>query len=62
VSTGGNYARFAGKEIARALGIMSMDPKDCTDELDDLTPKQLETFADWEAKLKAKYPAVGKVW
>ncbi len=59
--TGGSYAHFAGKEVARALGKMSMDSKDCTDKVDDLTPEQLKTLEDWEAKLKAKYPVVGKV-
>lgn len=58
---GGSYAKFAGKEVARALGKMSMDPKDCIDKVDDLTPEQLKTLEDWETKLKAKYPLVGKV-
>ena len=58
---GGSYAHFAGKEVARALGKMTMDPKDCTDKVDDLTPEQLKTLEDWETKLKAKYPVVGKV-
>ncbi len=40
---------------------MSMDPKDCVDKVDDLTPEQLKTLGDWEFKLKAKYPVVGKV-
>ena len=59
--TGGSYANFAGKEVARALGKMSMDAKDCSAKVDDLTPEQLKTLEDWEAKLKAKYPIVGKV-
>ena len=58
---GGSYAKFAGKEVARALGKMSMDPEDCTDKVDDLTQEQLKTLEDWETKLKAKYPVVGKV-
>ena len=52
---------FAGKECARALAKMSMDAKDCSAALDDLTPEQLKTLEDWEAKLKAKYPTVGQV-
>lgn len=58
--TGGSYAIFAGKEVARALGKMTLDVKDCTDKVDDLTPEQMKTLEDWEAKLKAKYPLVGK--
>jgi hypothetical protein len=58
--SGGSYALFAGKEVARALGKMTLDPKDCTDDVDDFTPEQLKTLEGWEAKLKDKYPIVGK--
>ncbi len=47
--------------MARALAKMSMEAKDCCAEVGDLTQEQLKTLEDWEAKLKAKYPCVGKV-
>ena len=58
---GGSYSIFAGKEVARALAKMTLDPKDCCAKLDDLSPEQLKVLEDWEVKLKAKYPTVGKV-
>ena len=60
--TGGGYHIFAGREAARALGKMSLDPKDCTAELDDLSEKELGVLADWEAKFNQKYNIVGQVW
>ena len=58
---GGAYAIYAGKEVARALGLMSLKAEDCTAELDGLTEKQLETLGDWETKFRGKYPIVGQV-
>ena len=52
---------FAGKECARALGKMTMDQKDCTAKVDDLTEAQLKTLSDWEGKFSKKYAEVGKV-
>lgn len=52
---------FAGKEVSRALGLMSLDKADCNAHLDDLTDKQLQTLEDWEKKFRDKYPVVGKV-
>ena len=52
---------FAGKEVARALAKMTLDPKDCCAKLNDLSPEQLKVLEDWEVKLKAKYPTVGTV-
>ena len=58
---GGSYALFAGKECARALGKMTMDAKDCSGSVDDLTEGQMKTLHDWEEKFRSKYPEVGKV-
>lgn len=58
---GGGYAAFAGKECARALAKMSMSAADICGNLDDCSEKELGVLADWEAKLSAKYKAVGKV-
>ena len=61
VSAGGSYALFAGKECARALGKMTMDAKDCTAEVSDLSEAQLKTLSDWEEKFQKKYDQVGTV-
>lgn len=52
---------FAGKEVARALAKMSLKPEDLNGDLADCTPKELGVLAEWEAKLTAKYAAVGRV-
>lgn len=58
---GGGYAAFAGKECARALAKMSMNAADISGDLDGCSEKELGVLADWEAKLSAKYKAVGTV-
>ena len=58
---GGGYAIFAGKEVARALGIMSLKEEDCSADLSGLSEKQLHTLHEWEEKFKTKYSIVGKV-
>jgi len=55
------YGVYAGKEISRALGKMSLDLADCTGELDDLTEKQKTVLAQWEEKFNKKYPIVGEI-
>jgi hypothetical protein len=57
---GGGYAHFAGREVARALAVMSLDPKDCSADLAGVTPKQRETLGDWVAKFEKKYKVVGQ--
>ena len=52
---------FAGKEVARALGLMSLKEEDCSADLTDLTEKQLHTLHEWEEKFKTKYDIVGLV-
>ena len=60
--SGGGYACFAGKEVARALATMSLDAAVVgSADVSDCDAKQLTTLADWETKLSAKYPAVGRV-
>ena len=59
--TGGGYAIFAGKEVARALGLMSLKEEDCSADLDGLSEKQLHTLHEWEEKFQTKYDIVGSV-
>lgn len=58
---GGGYALFAGKEVARALALMSLKGEDCSADIDDLTERQKETLKEWLAKFELKYPVVGEV-
>jgi len=58
---GGGYHIFAGREISRALGIMSISEKECNDNLADFTPRQHEILADWERKFNEKYTIVGRI-
>lgn len=52
---------FAGEEVSRALGLMSLEADDCCGELADLTPRQLEVLDEWVAKFRGKYHVVGRV-
>ena len=58
---GGGYEVFAGKEVARALAVMSLKAEDCTSNLEGVTEKQLGTLKEWEDKFLTKYPVVGEV-
>lgn len=59
--SGSSYSVFAGKEAARALGVMSIKPEDCTGDISDLTEKQLQTLRQWKTKFESKYPVVGRL-
>mmetsp|Transcript_18867 Transcript_18867/g.32248 ORF Transcript_18867/g.32248 Transcript_18867/m.32248 type:complete len:242 (-) Transcript_18867:476-1201(-) len=52
---------FAGKECARALALMSTEPEDCTDRVEDLSAPERETLRDWQSKFTNKYPVVGRL-
>lgn len=51
---------FAGRECARALGLMSTELSDCSDDLGGLTLSELDTLRDWQGRFWAKYPVVGR--
>lgn len=56
----GVYSVLAGKEVARALAVMSLKADDCTADLAGVTPKHLDTLRGWIARFERKYPVVGK--
>ena len=60
-SAGAGYHVLAGKEVARALALMSLKPEDCTSDLTGLTEKQLQTLKQWEERYHRQYPVVGKL-
>lgn len=60
-NAGKQYAVYAGKEISRALAKDSLDPKDCTDELDDLTKEETQRLEQQVAHISSTYDAIGKV-
>ena len=55
------YGVYAGKEVARALGKMSLNEEDCRGDVDDLTEKETATLEQWETKFASKYPVLGRV-
>ena len=58
---GGAYCAFAGVDCSRALAKMSLDPKDVSADVSDLTPDELKVLDDWVRKFDGKYPVVGKL-
>jgi hypothetical protein len=58
---GGPYEAFAGRECARALALMKIDPSECNANLEGLEEKHLKTLDDWHKKFSTKYKIVGKV-
>ncbi len=55
------YGVYAGREVARALGKMSLKEEDCSADMDDFTEKESATLEQWEAKFSGKYPVLGKI-
>jgi membrane-associated progesterone receptor component len=55
------YGVYAGKEVSRALGKMSLEEKDCHGDVSDLSEKEMATLEQWEAKFRGKYPVLGRV-
>lgn len=58
---GKTYSMYAGKEVSRALGKMSLQDSDCTGDISDFTEKEQRILEQWEEKLAAKYPVLGKI-
>lgn len=51
------YSIFTARDASRALATMQL--KEEKSNIDDLTPEQLKTLADWAEKYLSKYPIVG---
>jgi membrane-associated progesterone receptor component len=58
---GGAYHVYAGREVARALGKMSLAETDCTGIIDDFSEKDKTRLEEWETKFSSKYKVVGQV-
>lgn len=52
---------FAGRECARAFAMVSTELDDCNDNLEDMSPAELDSLRDWESRFYFKYPIIGKV-
>lgn len=52
---------FAGREVARAFALSSLEISDCTGTVDDLKISEIDTLRDWIARFEMKYPIVGTV-
>jgi membrane-associated progesterone receptor component len=60
----GPYNKFAGKDVSRALALMSFDPKDVENtDISDLEEKKVKILKDWMKTFEEKkgYPIVGKL-
>jgi membrane-associated progesterone receptor component len=60
----GPYSMYAGKDISRSLGKMTLDPADIESrDISDFTELQLQTLQDGFEKFKnyRKYPIVGRL-
>lgn len=61
---GGGYNRFAGKDISRALALMSFKPEDLENtSIDDLDKQKKKVLDDWIKTFEEKkmYPIVGSL-
>mmetsp|Transcript_18917 Transcript_18917/g.34292 ORF Transcript_18917/g.34292 Transcript_18917/m.34292 type:complete len:238 (-) Transcript_18917:231-944(-) len=53
---------FAGKEVARALALLSTEESDLnSSNVKDLSPAELDTLHSWKAKFNLKYPIIGRI-
>ena len=60
----GPYNKFAGRDVSRALALMSFDPKDIENaDISDLEEKKITILKDWVNTFENKkgYPVVGKL-
>ena len=41
--------------------MVSTEVEDCNDNLDDMSPAELDSLRDWESRFYSKYPIIGNV-
>lgn len=41
--------------------MVSTELDDCNDNLEDMSPAELDSLQDWESRFYSKYPIIGKV-
>ncbi|KAJ4351775.1 uncharacterized protein N0V89_007118 [Didymosphaeria variabile] len=58
---GKNYHVFTGKEPNRALGLSSLELKDCISDYSDLTEDKLKVLNDWHTFFSKRYNIVGRL-
>eukprot|EP01012_Entosiphon_sulcatum_P044013 TRINITY_DN58511_c0_g1_i1.p1 TRINITY_DN58511_c0_g1~~TRINITY_DN58511_c0_g1_i1.p1 ORF type:complete len:180 (-),score=23.13 TRINITY_DN58511_c0_g1_i1:53-592(-) len=55
----GPYHCFAGKESTIPLGKSVISDQECNQDWSGMSPDDLSTAGEWEAKYQSKYPIVG---
>jgi membrane-associated progesterone receptor component len=53
------YGVFAGKEVSRCLAKMQVNDVEANASWRTLSDEHKETLAEWEAKIRSKYPIAG---
>ena len=41
--------------------MVSTEVEDCNDNLQDMSPAELDSLQDWESRFYSKYPIIGRV-
>lgn len=52
---------FTGKEPNRALGLSSLEPKDCVSDYSDLAPDKVQVLNDWHTFFSKRYNIIGRL-
>ncbi len=48
-------------ESVRAFAMVSTEVEDCNDNLEDMSPAEMDSLRDWESRFYSKYPIIGNV-
>lgn len=58
-NTSAPYNVFAGRDSSKALGLSSVEEKNCTDDISSLEEDDIAVLDDWVNLFASKYPLVG---